>query len=84
MNIGDKLGMGEDWHPVAGIRLLLDFAKDTYEAVHLLSQYDIFPSVNSVNHLAVSDRHDNNVVVELKNGVMNITDTDVTPADRQL
>lgn len=120
------LGMGEDWHPIAGmdgmtalasiyipmdgmnemgvcvadlveidgttdmfdteksdltivaaIRLVLDYAKDTDEAVKLLSRYDVFPSVNTAHHLAISDKNDHNVVVEWKNGQMNVTETDV-------
>ena len=120
------LGMGEDWHPVAGmdgmtalasiyvpldgmnekglcvsdlleidgsvdvpdtekpdltivaaIRLVLDYAEDTDAAVRLLSQYDVFPSVNSSHHLAISDINDHNVVVEWKNGEMRVTETDI-------
>ena len=62
---------------VAAIRVVLDYAKDTNEAVQLLSQYDIFPSVNSAHHLAISDRMDNSVVVEWQNGNMIVTKTDV-------
>ena len=120
------LGMGEDWHPIAGmdgiaalasiyipldgmnekglcvsdlveidgstevpdtekpdltivaaIRMLLDYAKDTEEAIRLLSQYDVFPSVNSAHHLAISDKMENNVVVEWQDGKMMVTKTDV-------
>lgn len=120
------LGMGEDWHPIAGmdgmtalasiyvpldgmnekglcvsdlvemdgtvdvpdtdkpdltivaaIRLVLDYAADTEEAVRLLSQYDVFPSVNLAHHLAISDINDNNVVVEWQNGEIRVTKTDV-------
>lgn len=120
------LGMGEDWHPIAGtdgmialasiyvpldgmnekglcisdlieidgstevtdtdksdltivaaIRLVLDYAKDTDEAVRLLSRYDIFPSVNAAHHLAISDINNHNVVVEWKNGQMKVTETDI-------
>ena len=120
------LGMGEDWHPVAGmdgitalasiyipldgmnemglcvsdlveidgstevpdtekpdltivaaIRMLLDYAKDTEEAIHLLAQYDVFPSVNSAHHLALSDKAGNNVVVEWQDGKMTVTKTDI-------
>ncbi|MBP3661578.1 MAG: linear amide C-N hydrolase [Bacteroidales bacterium] len=120
------LGMGEDWHPIAGmdgmtalasiyvpldgmnekgvcvsdlveidgsaevpdthkpdltivaaIRLVLDYAADAEEAVRLLSQYDVFPSVNAAHHLAISDINDNNVVVEWRNGEMRVTQTDV-------
>ena len=51
---------------VAAIRLVLDYAEDTDAAVRLLSQYDVFPSVNSAHHLAISDINDHNVVVEWK------------------
>ena len=120
------LGMGEDWHPIAGmdgmvalasiyvpldgmnekglcvsdlieidgstevpdtdradltivaaIRLVLDYAKDTEEAVKLLSEYDVFPSVNAAHHLAISDINNHNVVVEWKNGQMRVTETDI-------
>lgn len=115
------LGMGEDWHPIAGmdgmvalasiyvpldgmnemglcvsdlvetdgstdvpdtekpdltivaaIRLVLDYAKDTDEAVRLLSQ-----SVNSAHHLAISDINGNNVVVEWRNGEIMVTETSI-------
>lgn len=120
------LGMGEDWHPIAGmdgmvalasvyvpldgmnekglcvsdlieidgstevpdtdkadltivaaIRLVLDYAKDTEEAVRLLSEYDVFPSVNAAHHLAISDINNHNVVIEWKNGLMSVTETDI-------
>lgn len=120
------LGMGEDWHPIAGmdgmvalasiyvpldgmnekglcvsdlveidgstevpdtekadltivaaIRLVLDYAKDTEEAVKLLSQYDVFPSLNVAHHLAISDINNHNVVVGWKNGQMRVTETDI-------
>ncbi|MBE6233189.1 MAG: linear amide C-N hydrolase [Bacteroidales bacterium] len=120
------LGMGEDWHPIAGmdgmtalasiyipldgmnekglcvsdlveidgsvevpdtdrpdltivaaIRLVLDYAEDTEEALQLLSQYDVFPSVNTAHHLAISDINENNVVVEWRNGEMRVTETDI-------
>jgi hypothetical protein len=56
---------------------VLDYAADTEEAVRLLSQYDVFPSVNAAHHLAISDINDNNVVVEWRNGEMRVTQTDV-------
>ncbi|MBP3382953.1 MAG: linear amide C-N hydrolase [Tidjanibacter sp.] len=62
---------------VAAIRLLLDYAKDTEEAVKLLSEYDVFPSVNTAHHLAVSDINNHNVVIEWKNGQMRVTETDI-------
>lgn len=120
------LGMGEDWHPIAGmdgmtalasiyvpldgmnemglcvsdlveidgstevpdtekpdltivaaIRLVLDYAKNTEEAVRLLSLYDVFPSVNAAHHLAISDINENNVVVEWRNGEMRVTETSI-------
>ena len=120
------LGMGEDWHPIAGmdgmtalasiyvpldgmnekgvcvsdlveidgstevpdtdkadltivaaIRLVLDYAEDTDEAIRLLSQYDVHPSVNTAHHLAISDLNNHNVVVEWKNGQMKVTETDI-------
>lgn len=60
---------------VAAIRLVLDYAKDTEEAVKLLSEYDVFPSVNAAHHLAISDINNHNVVVEWKNGQMRVTET---------
>lgn len=62
---------------VAAIRLVLDYPKDTDEAVTLLSQYDIFPSVGAAHHLAISDRNNNNVVVEWHDGVMTVTRSDI-------
>lgn len=62
---------------VAAIRLVLDYAKDTDEAVRLLSQYDVFPSVNSAHHLAISDINGNNVVVEWRNGEIMVTETSI-------
>lgn len=62
---------------VAAIRLVLDYAKDSQEAVSLLSKYDIFPSVNTAHHLAISDRDDNNIVVEWHKGEMIVTPTPI-------
>lgn len=62
---------------VAAIRAVLDYAKDSNEAVQLLSQYDIFPSVDTAHHLAISDRNGNNIVVEWQDGHMNVTKTDI-------
>lgn len=62
---------------VAAIRLVLDYAEDTEEAVRLLSQYDVFPSVGASHHLAISDINEDNVVVEWRNGEMRVTDTDI-------
>ena len=39
---------------VAAIRLVLDYAKDTEEAVKLLSEYDVFPSVNAHKSISVT------------------------------
>lgn len=59
------------------IRLLLDYAKDTDEAIELLSGYDVFTAVNLSHHLAISDRKGNNVVVEWNNGNMTVTPSDI-------
>lgn len=62
---------------VAAIRLLLDYAKDTAEAVRILAQYDVFPSANAAHHLAISDKNNKSIVVEWHRGQMVVTDTDV-------
>lgn len=70
-------GSKADLTIVAAIRLVLDYANDTEEAVKLLSGYDVFPSVNAAHHLAISDINNHNVVVEWKNGQMRVTETDI-------
>lgn len=59
------------------IRLLLDKAATTDEAVELLRQYDMHASMGYMMHLAIADRDGNNVVVEYINNEMIVTETPV-------
>ena len=40
---------------VGAIRLVLDYAADVEEAIGLLSQYDVFPSISRMHHLSLCD-----------------------------
>lgn len=60
---------------VGAIRLVLDYAATVEEAVQLLSQYDVFPSVSLMHHLSLSDRNGHSVVVEWKHGELKATPT---------
>lgn len=62
---------------VGAIRLVLDYAATTDEAIALLSRYDVFPSVERMHHLSISDRSGHSVVVEWNNGQMQVTPTQV-------
>ena len=62
---------------VGAIRLVLDYAANVEEAVQLLSQYDVFPSVSRMHHLSLSDRSGNSVVVEWEGGELKATPTKV-------
>lgn len=62
---------------VGAIRLVLDYAATTDEAITLLSRYDVFPSVERMHHLSISDRSGHSVVVEWNNGQMQVTPTQV-------
>ena len=59
---------------VGAIRLVLDYAASVDEAIRLLRQYDVHPSIGSPHHLAIADA-DRSVVVEWKGGEMHVTDT---------
>ncbi len=60
---------------VAAIRLLLDKAADVDEAEELLGKYDVFPSIGSAHHLALSDAKGKSAVFEWKDGILIRTDT---------
>ena len=62
---------------VGAIRLVLDYAATTDEAIALLSRYDVFPSVERMHHLSISDRSGHSVVVEWNDGQMQVTPTQV-------
>ncbi len=57
------------------IRLLLDKAATTQEAVELLEQYDMHASMGYMMHLAISDRGNNSVVIEYVNNEMIVVET---------
>ncbi len=59
------------------IRLMLDKATDTDEAVALLESYDLHASMNYMVHFAIADASGNSVVVEYINNEMVITKTPV-------
>ena len=62
---------------VGAIRLVLDYAANVDEAIQLLTQYDVFPSVSRMHHLSLSDISGNSVVVEWKDGELMATPTQV-------
>jgi len=62
---------------VGAIRLVLDYAANVDEAVKLLADYDVFPSVGRMHHLSLSDRNGKSVVVEWKDGVLTATPTSI-------
>lgn len=57
------------------IRLLLDKAATTQEAVELLLQYDMHASMGYMMHLAISDRQKNSIVIEYVNNEMIVVET---------
>lgn len=59
------------------VRLLLDRAANTEEALNLLRSYDLHASMGMMVHFAVSDREGNSVVVEYVNNEMIVTETPV-------
>ena len=62
---------------VGAIRLVLDYAANVEEAIGLLSQYDVFPSVSRMHHLSLSDLTGHSVVVEWEGGELKTTPTQV-------
>lgn len=62
---------------VGAIRLVLDYAANVEEAIQLLSQYDVFPSVSRMHHLSLSDLSGHSVVVEWEGGELKATPTQV-------
>lgn len=65
-----------DLTTVGAIRLLLDRAATTDEAVALLGQFDMNSSANMVHHLSISDASGKSVVVEYIGSEMTVTETD--------
>ncbi len=57
------------------IRLLLNKAAGVDEAVELLKQYDIHPSGGISHHLAISDAAGKSVVVEFRDGELDVIQT---------
>ena len=54
------------------IRLLLDKAATTQEAIQMLSSWDMHSSINWAHHLAISDAYGESVVVEWINDEMQV------------
>lgn len=59
---------------VGAIRLILDYAASVEEAIDLLGQYDVHPSIGRAHHLSIADA-DSSVAVEWKGGEMHVTPT---------
>lgn len=59
------------------IRLLLNQAADTKEALSLLEQYDMHASMGMMVHFAIADANGRSVVVEYVKNEMVVTDTPV-------
>lgn len=59
------------------VRLLLNQAADTEEAVELLNQYDFHASMDYMVHLAIADSKGKSVAVEFVNNEMQVIDTPV-------
>ena len=59
------------------IRLILDKAATTEEAIELLKKYDMNSSINFAHHFAISDASGKSVVVEYINNQIYVTETDV-------
>ena len=59
------------------IRLMLDKAANTEEALTLLRQYDLHASMNYMIHFAIADSGGNSVAVEYINGEMIVTETPI-------
>ena len=59
---------------VGAIRLILDYAASVDEAVELLEQYDIHPSIGSAHHLSIADGK-RSVAVEWDCGQIHVTET---------
>ena len=59
------------------IRLMLDQAATTEEALQLLAQYDLHASMNYMIHFAIADSEGNSVAVEYVDDEMIVTETPV-------
>ena len=59
---------------VGAIRLILDYAASVDEAIELLEQYDVHPSIGRAHHLSIADEK-RSVAVEWDCGQIHITET---------
>ncbi len=67
----------KDITTTTAIRLLLDKAATTEEAIELLEQYDLHASMNYMIHFAIADAAGKSVAVEYIDNEMVVTDTPV-------
>ena len=80
--IEDNATIGQDTDKAditttTAIRLLLDKAATTDEAVELLRQYDLHASMNFMVHFAIADSSGKSVAVEYIDNEMVVTDTPI-------
>ncbi len=66
-----------DLTTTTAIRLLLDRAATTQEAIDLLKEYDMHSSIGAAHHLSICDKSGDSAVVEYVNGEMKIARTKV-------
>lgn len=66
-----------DLTTTSAIRLLLDKAATTKEAIELLQKYDMHSSIGAAHHLSICDKSGDSAVVEYVNGKMLVTRTKV-------
>lgn len=66
-----------DLTTTTAIRLLLDRAATTQEAIELLKEYDMHSSIGAAHHLSICDKSGDSAVVEYVNGEMKIARTKV-------
>lgn len=59
------------------IRLILNKAGSTEEAINLLEKYDMHGSMGYMTHIAISDKNGKSVVIEYINNEMKVLDTPV-------
>ena len=62
---------------VSGIRLMLDHAATTDEAVELLKKYDMHSSIGSAHHYSITDASGKSVVVEYVSNEMIVKETKI-------
>ncbi len=66
-----------DLTTTTAVRLLLDKASDTDEAIDLLGKYDMHASMGFMTHIALSDTNGKSAVVEYVNNETIVTETPV-------